>query len=77
MLQPKDTGLLNGYKNKNNLHAVYKRPISDLGTHGDWKWGDGKRYSMQMEIKSFTNKEKLREFSTTKPALQQMLKELL
>ena len=29
------------------------------------------------EIKSFTHKQKLREFSTTKPALQQMLKELL
>ena len=29
------------------------------------------------EIKSFTDKRKLREFSTTKPALQQMLKELL
>ena len=29
------------------------------------------------EIKSFINKQKLREFSTTKPALQQMLKELL
>ena len=29
------------------------------------------------EIKTFTDKEKLREFSTTKPALQQMLKELL
>ena len=29
------------------------------------------------EIKSFTDKLKLREFSTTKPALQQMLKELL
>ena len=28
-------------------------------------------------IKSFTDKQKLREFSTTKPALQQMLKELL
>ena len=27
------------------------------------------------EIKSFTDKQKLREFSTTKPALQQMLKE--
>ena len=32
---------------------------------------------MQMEIKSFTDKQKLREFSTTKPALQQILKELL
>ena len=29
------------------------------------------------EIKSFTDNQKLTEFSTTKPALQQMLKELL
>ena len=29
------------------------------------------------EIKTFTDKQKLREFSTTKPALQQMLKEIL
>ena len=29
------------------------------------------------EIKNFTDKQKLREFSTTKPALQQMLKEFL
>ena len=29
------------------------------------------------EIKSFTDKQKLRDLSTTKPALQQMLKELL
>ena len=29
------------------------------------------------EIKTFTDKQKLREFSTTKPAFQQMLKELL
>ena len=29
------------------------------------------------EFRSFTDKEKLREFSTTKPALQQMLKDLL
>ena len=29
------------------------------------------------EIKSFPNKQKLRQFSTTKPALKQMLKELL
>ena len=29
------------------------------------------------EIKTFTDKQKLREFSTTKPALQQMLQELL
>ena len=29
------------------------------------------------EIKTYTDKQKLREFSTTKPALQQILKELL
>ena len=29
------------------------------------------------EIKSFPDKQKLREFSTTQPALQQVLKELL
>jgi len=29
------------------------------------------------EIKGFTYKQKLREFSTTKPMLQQMIKELL
>ena len=29
------------------------------------------------EIKTFTDKQKLREFSTTKQALEQMLKELL
>ena len=34
-------------------------------------------FTINGEIKSFTDKQKLREFSTTKPALQQMLKELL
>ena len=33
MLQPKDTDLLNGYKNKTYIYAIYKRPTSDLGTH--------------------------------------------
>ena len=35
MLQPKDKGLLNGYKNKTRIYAVYNRPTSDLGTHTD------------------------------------------
>ena len=43
MLQPKDTDWMNGYKNKTHLHALYKRSTSDLGTHTDWKWGDGKK----------------------------------
>ena len=34
-------------------------------------------FRFEGEIKSFTEKQKLREFSSTKPALQQILKELL
>ena len=34
-------------------------------------------FRFDREIKTTTDKEKLREFSTTKPALQQLLKELL
>ena len=34
-------------------------------------------FSFEREIKTFTDKQKLREFTTTKPALQQMLKKLL
>ena len=34
-------------------------------------------FRFDREIKAFTDMRKLREFSTTKPALQQMLKELL
>ena len=36
--------------------AAYKRLTSDLKTHTDWKWRDGKRYSTQMGAK--TNKQK-------------------
>jgi len=34
-------------------------------------------FKYEGEIKSFTDKQKLREFSTTKPALQHMIKDLL
>ena len=34
-------------------------------------------FRFEGEIKIFTDKQKLREFSNTKPALQQILKELL
>ena len=34
-------------------------------------------FKYEGEIKSFIDKQKLREFSTTKPALQQILKDLL
>ena len=42
MLQPKDTECLNGYKNKNHIYAVYKKPTSGLKTHTDWKWENAK-----------------------------------
>ena len=42
MLQPKHTDRLNGYKNKTHIYAVDKRPTSDLKTHIDCKWEDGK-----------------------------------
>ena len=51
MLQPKDTDWLNGYKDKTHIYAVYKEPTSDLNTHIDWNWEDGKIDSMQMERK--------------------------
>jgi len=34
-------------------------------------------FKYEGEIRSFTDKQKLREFSTTKPALHQMLKDLV
>ena len=34
-------------------------------------------FKYEEAIKSFTDKQKLREFSTTKPALQQILKDIL
>ena len=51
MFQPKDVDWLNGYKNKTCIYAVYKRPTSDLGTHTEGKRVDGKRYTMQIEVK--------------------------
>ena len=35
-------------QNKTHIYAVYKKLTSDLKTHIDWKWKDGKIYSMQM-----------------------------
>ena len=34
-------------------------------------------FNYEREIKSFSDKQKLREFCTTKPALQQILKDIL
>ena len=51
MPQPKDKDWLNGYNNKTPIYVVYKRPTSKQGTHTDWKWRAGKRFSMQIETK--------------------------
>ena len=32
-------------------YTLYKTPTSDLGIHIDWKWRDGKIYSIQMKLK--------------------------
>ena len=32
-----------------HIYVVYKRPTSFPGTHINWKWEDGRRYSIQME----------------------------
>ena len=47
MFHTKDTEWLNEYKSKIHIYTAYKRCTSE----SDWKWGDEKRYSMQMEIK--------------------------
>ena len=36
---------------KTHIYAVYKKSTSDLKTHIDWKWEDGKIYSLQMQSK--------------------------
>ena len=38
-------------KNKTHIYAVYKKPTSNLKTHTEWKWENGKIYSMHMGSK--------------------------
>ena len=33
------------------IYAVYKKPTSDLKSYINWKWEDGKIYSVQMGSK--------------------------
>ena len=56
-----------------NLQPNY---YTQQGSHSNMKEKE-KEKEYEGEIKSFTDKQKLREFSTTKLALQQMLKDLL
>ena len=61
MLQSKDTDWLDGHKNKTHVYAVYKKPTSDLKTHIDCKWEDGKLYSMQMGSESWSSNPHIRQ----------------
>ena len=36
---------------QDHIYAVYKKPTSDLKTHIDRKWEDGKIYTMKWEAK--------------------------
>ena len=36
---------------KTHIYAAYWIPTSNEGTHEDWKWEDGRRHCMPMEIK--------------------------
>ena len=40
---------------QDHIYAIYKKPNSDLKTHIDWKWEDGKIHFMQMESKRKLN----------------------
>ena len=41
---PKRPRLTEWYKKKTHIYAVYKKPTSDLKTHIDRKWEDGKLF---------------------------------
>ena len=75
MLQPKDTDWLNGYKNKTHIHAVYKKPTSELKTHIDWKWEDGKVHSMKWEAKESWSSNAYQIKQTLKWRLQEIRKD--
>ena len=51
MLQPKDIDGLSGYKNKPIYMLSTRDPLQTSGHIQTESGGDGKRYSMQMEIK--------------------------
>ena len=46
-----------GWMNKKTrpICALYRRPASDLGTHSDWKWWDGKNIPYKWKSKWSSN----------------------
>ena len=91
--QPKDKDWLNGYEKKIPIRITADLSIEILQARREWQdilkvmkeknlqprllYPTRISFKYEGEIKSFTDKQKHREFSTTKPALQQMLKDLL
>ena len=64
---------------KREFRTMIVKMIQDLGKRMEAKIEKmlaSMSFRFDREIKSFSDKQKLRKFSTTKPALQQMLKEL-
>ena len=59
---------------RTNIKSTKRKTTNN--TQGD-SHKDNSSFKYEGEIKSFTDKQKMKEFSTTKPALQQMLKDLL
>ena len=50
MLQPTGIEWLNGYKTR-HMYAAYKKLTSDLKTHTDWNWRDGKGIPCKWKLK--------------------------
>ena len=59
---------------RTNIKSTKRKTTNN--TQGD-SHKDNSSFKYEGESKSFKDKQKLREFSTTKPALQQMLKDIL
>ena len=58
---------------RTNIKSTKRKTTNN--TQGD-SHKDNSSFKYEGEIKSFADKQKLREFSTTKPAFRQMLKDL-
>ena len=67
MLQPKHTGLLNGYKNKTHIYAVCKRPTSDIGTHTDFRKTGQECSQRRFSFQTLIQKYKIRCSNYTSP----------
>ena len=65
-----------GIINTSDLSIILTNGLRKHATNNDYYTWKKISFTIYREFKSFTDKQKLREFSTTKPALQQILKDL-